>query len=685
MKVFIASSTISLLYASKIRAELRKIAKLNQYDLDISLWNDTGIFVNGTTTIEELIKASRSYDYAIFLFYDDDLIIRGKNYHFVNKINSEGVLSNIEKSLGIQNITRDNVIFEYGLFASYLGTKKCFVVAPSNVNLQILTDIGGLTTIRYTRSSDEEHGMGITDTQIRDVSEEIFDNIKSHSQNKNIVSENRFFSDFMNQEEPEIRQGNPIEYSRSFNLLLHMFQKQNFSEFRAFDLAIHRWEELMDSVDTQVQNISRQILSSQASLHREKRCKLFRRILVVSGNSLSPKIIKILRHVLEFEDKNINKGSECISETRIFCIEDEGFVSLIKRMNDFAMFSDGLHDFAIVEKSLVSPIQHINKEGGKVCVIECNNQNLEFRRSRFDDIWSNYALPINKFIDKYYFKDLSRTIDDIFNHLLVESDLQFAAMSIAIETSYVEMRKINNLNRLKTDFRALEFLTRLLENESYNSVKSNIFLNAFINDFRPVDGNEQFVKCYGDCVENDIDIVIDFKEKRRRVVEELKIKNLSYDVPEENVKSFLLTKTRNESSKRIKQALIDESTKDKFSVDINSVNSKVEYRNLKGDLVYLGYLRDEQFIPNCTLLMAQHYFDLFSYVYQKDPTKTDFWIFDFVLASEKDEVSSGASLAFDLFTWPKDLKVHIVNCWYSDHGNGEGGVKAHHGPIYRKS
>jgi predicted nucleotide-binding protein len=57
--------------------------------------------------LDRLLEAKTTYQYAIFIFTPDDTItIRG-----------EDVL-----------VTRDNVIFEAGLFMSHLGRKRTFIV-----------------------------------------------------------------------------------------------------------------------------------------------------------------------------------------------------------------------------------------------------------------------------------------------------------------------------------------------------------------------------------------------------------------------------------------------------------------------------------------------------------------------------------------------------------------------------
>ncbi len=71
-------------------------------------------------------------------------------------------------------------------------------------------------------------------------------------------------------------------------------------------------------------------------------------------------------------------------------------------------------------------------------------------------------------------------------------------------------------------------------------------------------------------------------------------------------------------------------------------------------------------VPNCALLMAEHYFDLFQFAYSKNPNQKDFWIFDFLQYNEIESSKQGIEVAHSLFTWPKGVNISIVNCNYSD-------------------
>ena len=69
------------------------------------------------------------FDYGVFVFSPDDtLIIRGES----------------------QKTTRDNVLFELGLFIGKLGRENCFFVIPKNIDyLHVATDLLGLVPLTY--------------------------------------------------------------------------------------------------------------------------------------------------------------------------------------------------------------------------------------------------------------------------------------------------------------------------------------------------------------------------------------------------------------------------------------------------------------------------------------------------------------------------------------------------------
>ncbi len=119
-KVFIGSSTEGLPIARKIQSEL-------QYDATCEIWNQ-GTFELGDAYLESLEKALDKFDFGIFVFSPDD------------KINIRGV---------DKLISRDNVIFELGMFLGKLSRSKAFIIHSKNNKLHILSDLMGISKATY--------------------------------------------------------------------------------------------------------------------------------------------------------------------------------------------------------------------------------------------------------------------------------------------------------------------------------------------------------------------------------------------------------------------------------------------------------------------------------------------------------------------------------------------------------
>ena len=112
-RIFVGSSTESIDIAYAIQENL-------DYDAEVTVWSQ-GIFKLSSNTIDDLLKALDNCDYGIFIFSSDDVIT-------------------IREKTG--TITRDNVIFELGLFVGKLGKDRVFYVTPrDNKDLHIPSDL----------------------------------------------------------------------------------------------------------------------------------------------------------------------------------------------------------------------------------------------------------------------------------------------------------------------------------------------------------------------------------------------------------------------------------------------------------------------------------------------------------------------------------------------------------------
>jgi hypothetical protein len=123
-KIFIGSSREGLNVAKKIKDAINE--KCQDW-LDCVLWNEGKVFCTNEGTLESLIKASRKYDYGILIASDDDITYKRRKF---------------------LRTSRDNVIFEIGLFLGSLGLKRAFLITHDKISLP--SDFNGVTTIRYS-------------------------------------------------------------------------------------------------------------------------------------------------------------------------------------------------------------------------------------------------------------------------------------------------------------------------------------------------------------------------------------------------------------------------------------------------------------------------------------------------------------------------------------------------------
>ncbi|MHC4116391.1 MAG: nucleotide-binding protein [Planctomycetota bacterium] len=149
-RVFIGSSMEKGLdIARAVQSEL-------QYDYSVEIWNQNTVFGLGTATIEALEEAVDTYDYGIFIFTPDDKVTKqGQETH----------------------IPRDNVIFELGLFIGKLSRFCAFAVKPRDVDLQLPSDLKGMTVATYDpRNPNVDASVGPACRQIRTAIETVASN-----------------------------------------------------------------------------------------------------------------------------------------------------------------------------------------------------------------------------------------------------------------------------------------------------------------------------------------------------------------------------------------------------------------------------------------------------------------------------------------------------------------------------
>ena len=103
-RIFIGSSTEGLSVAQRIKAFFEP-------DYDCYIWNDN-IFQFNEGFLETLLKSASLFDFGFMVFAADDVTkIRDQEYE----------------------TTRDNVLFEYGLFLGRVGIDRAYITQVSQV------------------------------------------------------------------------------------------------------------------------------------------------------------------------------------------------------------------------------------------------------------------------------------------------------------------------------------------------------------------------------------------------------------------------------------------------------------------------------------------------------------------------------------------------------------------------
>jgi predicted nucleotide-binding protein len=120
-RVFVGSSGESLRYAYAVKKTLTALG------VDVTVWQED-VFKVSSYALESLFQAAWAHDFAVFIFADDDVVIKRKHR---------------------QKAVRDNVLFELGLFMGRLGRERTFVATPKGVDLALPSDLAGWTVARY--------------------------------------------------------------------------------------------------------------------------------------------------------------------------------------------------------------------------------------------------------------------------------------------------------------------------------------------------------------------------------------------------------------------------------------------------------------------------------------------------------------------------------------------------------
>lgn len=138
-KVFIGSARESLSYVNAIHEQLSYIA-------EVTPWS-AGVFQPLEYTMESLERQLNENDFAVFVFSPDDVVnMRGK----------------------ITFKTRDNTLFEMGLFWGRLRRGRVFYIIPERITEQdgvegfkLPSDLEGLAVLKYEIRSDNNYNAAV--------------------------------------------------------------------------------------------------------------------------------------------------------------------------------------------------------------------------------------------------------------------------------------------------------------------------------------------------------------------------------------------------------------------------------------------------------------------------------------------------------------------------------------------
>lgn len=139
-KIFVISSSEAVEIANEIQVGLGHSGAL------VIPWSQ-GVFRTSEYTIESLQRMVEQCDFAIAVIAADDVTLSRDRLHLV---------------------ARDNVTFELGLFMGQLGLERTILVEQRNAQVELCSDLRGITTLTYPAGADEDLSarMGTVCTQI---------------------------------------------------------------------------------------------------------------------------------------------------------------------------------------------------------------------------------------------------------------------------------------------------------------------------------------------------------------------------------------------------------------------------------------------------------------------------------------------------------------------------------------
>lgn len=124
-RAFIGSSTEGLTIAEAIQLGLEAVA-------ECTIWNQSAFGLT-RTTIEGVVDIAGEFDFAVLVLTADDMLTKRGKSSFA---------------------PRDNLLFELGLFTGALGRARTFIVYCRDEELELPSDLRGVTAATFARRSD---------------------------------------------------------------------------------------------------------------------------------------------------------------------------------------------------------------------------------------------------------------------------------------------------------------------------------------------------------------------------------------------------------------------------------------------------------------------------------------------------------------------------------------------------
>ena len=135
-RIFVGSAGESQDMAVQVAVRMMEQAKRRGVTIEAESWTET--FQSSDITYDSLLKSVQEHEFGVFIFTaDDNATIGGKD----------------------TRVTRDNVVFEFGLWAGAYGRDHAHIlmpeVMPEDVQVRLLTDLKGLVVQSFDAADEQ--------------------------------------------------------------------------------------------------------------------------------------------------------------------------------------------------------------------------------------------------------------------------------------------------------------------------------------------------------------------------------------------------------------------------------------------------------------------------------------------------------------------------------------------------